>query len=39
MLDWSIIDAQVASSMRDVDEDSEEDITEDDENDLMVKLL
>lgn len=39
MLDWSMIDAQVASSMRDVDEDGDEDINEEDENDLMVFIL
>lgn len=36
MLDWSIIDAQVAESMKDVDEDGDDDVTEDDENELMV---
>lgn len=38
MLDWSIIDAQVSSSMRDVDEDEDEEVTEEDENELMVKI-
>jgi len=39
VLDWSIIDAQVASSMRDVDEDSDDELTADDENDLLVSIL
>nr|CAB3228095.1 coiled-coil and C2 domain-containing protein 1A-like [Phallusia mammillata] len=38
LLDWSIIDAQVASSMRDVDEEDDDEVTEEDENELMSEL-
>ena len=39
VLDWSIIDAQVASSMRDVDEDSDDEVTAEDENELLVSIF
>ena len=36
VLDWSLIDAQVASSMKDIDEDPDEELTAEDETDLLV---
>lgn len=36
MLDWSIINAQVESSMKEVGNDSDESVTEEDENEFMV---
>uniref|UniRef100_H2Z483 DM14 domain-containing protein n=1 Tax=Ciona savignyi TaxID=51511 RepID=H2Z483_CIOSA len=38
LIDWSIIDAQVASSMRDVDDDDDDVLSPEDESDLMSEL-
>lgn len=36
MVDWSVLNAQVEESLKDLDEDDDEEVTSDDEINLMV---